>query len=51
MDAWPRRVRVVGLEPQAIELALELTPPVAAGVPGLLAAVAGHLEAWQRADA
>lgn len=51
MDAWPRRVRVLGLEPLAIELGLDLTPPVAAGVPGLLAAVAAHLEAWQRADA
>jgi hydrogenase maturation protease len=51
MDEWPRRVRVVGLEPLAIELGLELTPPVAAGVPGLLAAIAGHLDDWQRDDA
>lgn len=51
MGAWPRRVRVVGLEPLAIELGLELTPPVAAGVPGLLETVAGHLGEWQRADA
>ena len=51
LEAWPRRVRVIGLEPQAIELGLELTPVVAAGVPGLLAAVVAHLGEWQRADA
>lgn len=51
LGAWPRRVRVVGLEPLAIQLGLELTPPVAAGVPGLLEAVAAHLGAWQRDDA
>ena len=51
LEAWPRRVRVIGLEPQAIQLGLELTPAVAAGVPGLLDAVAAHLEEWQRADA
>jgi hydrogenase maturation protease len=51
MEAWPRRVRVVGLEPQAIELGLELTPAVAAGVPGLLNRIAEHLDAWQREDA
>lgn len=50
MDAWPRRVRVIGLEPKTIELGLDLTPPVAAGVPSLLAAVAAHLAEWQRAD-
>jgi hydrogenase maturation protease len=51
MDAWPRRVRVIGIEPLAIELGLELTPPVAARVPALLGAVAAHLAEWQRADA
>jgi hydrogenase maturation protease len=51
MEDWPRRVRVVGLEPLAIELGLELTPPVAAEVPALLDAITAHLEAWQRADA
>lgn len=51
MEAWPRRVRVVGLEPHTIELGLELTPPVAAGVPGVLAAIADYLAEWQRADA
>ncbi len=50
MDAWPRRVRVVGLEPLAIELGLELTPPVAAGVPGLLDRIVEHLGTWQRED-
>ncbi len=51
MEAWPRRVRVVGLEPKAIELGLELTEPVAAGVPGLLERIVGHLAEWQREDA
>ena len=51
MEAWPRRVRVVGLEPKAIELGLELTEPVAAGVPGLLDRILEHLAAWQHEDA
>jgi hydrogenase maturation protease len=51
MEAWPRRVRVVGLEPLAIELGLELTAPVAAGVPALLLRIVAHLGAWQREDA
>ncbi len=51
MEAWPRRVRVVGLEPLAIELGLELTAPVAAGVPGLIGRIVSHLDAWQREDA
>ena len=50
MQAWPRRVRVMGLEPLAIELGLELTAPVAAGVPGLLDAINAHVAAWQRED-
>lgn len=50
MEAWPRRVRVVGLEPLAIELGLELTAPVAAGVPGLIDVVVAHVDAWQRED-
>ncbi len=50
MEAWPRRVRVVGLEPKAIELGLELTAPVAAGVPALLDRIVDHLAAWQRED-
>jgi hydrogenase maturation protease len=51
MDAWPRRVRVIGLEPKTIELGVELTPEVAAGVPALVEAIVGHLDAWQREDA
>lgn len=50
LEAWPRRVRVVGLEPEAIRLGLELSGPVAAGVPALLARVAEYLAAWQAAD-
>jgi hydrogenase maturation protease len=50
LEAWPRRVRVIGLEPKAIELGLELTEPVAAGLPGLIRAVGAYLEAWQRED-
>ncbi len=34
MDALPRRVRVVGVQPLAITLGTELSPPVAAAVPG-----------------
>ncbi len=51
IDAWPRRVRVVGLEPKAIELGTELTPEVAAGVPGLIGTVVDYLDAWQQEDA
>ncbi len=51
LEEWPRRVRVIGLEPELIELGLELTPAVAAAVPGLLDLVAAHLGEWQRADA
>ncbi|MHB8892191.1 MAG: hydrogenase maturation protease [Candidatus Limnocylindrales bacterium] len=51
LEAWPRRVRVIGLEPELIELGLDLTPAVAAGVPRLLEAVTAHLGEWQRADA
>ncbi len=50
MQAWPRRVRVIGLEPLAIELGLELTPPVEAGVPVLLDAIRAHIDGWQRED-
>ncbi len=50
MDALPRRVRVVGIQPAAITLGTELSPPVAAAVPALLAAVARHLAAWQDED-
>ena len=50
MEAWPRRVRVIGLEPKAIELGVDLTPEVAAGVPALLEAVVAHLAAWQSDD-
>ena len=48
LEAWPRNVRVIGLEPELIELGLDLTPPVAAGVPRLLDAVVAYLGAWQR---
>ena len=51
LDAWPKRVRVIGLEPKAIELGLELTEPVAAGVPGLIRAVEAYLAALQHEDA
>lgn len=50
MDALPRRVRVVGIQPVAITLGTELSPVVAAAVPLLLAAIAGHLAAWQAED-
>jgi hydrogenase maturation protease len=50
MEAWPRRVRVIGLEPLVISLGLDLTPPVAAAFPGLIDAVLAYLAAWQRED-
>jgi hydrogenase maturation protease len=50
LEAWPRRVRVVGLEPEAIELGLELSAPVAAGMAGLLERVVEHLAGWQAED-
>jgi hydrogenase maturation protease len=50
MEAWPRRVRVIGLEPLVIGLGLDLTPPVAAAFPGLIGAILGYLADWQRQD-
>jgi hydrogenase maturation protease len=50
MDGLPRRVRVVGVQPAAISLGTELSPPVAAAVPALVARVVGHLAAWQVED-
>ena len=50
MGALPRRVRVVGIQPAAITLGTELSPEVAAAVPGLIAAVMGYLAAWQAED-
>lgn len=50
VDHLPRRVGVVGVQPGRIGLGLELSPPVAAAVPGLVAAIARHLAAWQAED-
>jgi len=50
MGALPRRVRVVGVQPAAIQLGTELSPAVAAAVPALLDAIVGHLAAWQAED-
>jgi len=50
MGRLPRRVRVVGIQPAAISLGTELSAPVASAVPGLVAAVARHLAAWQDED-
>lgn len=50
MGALPRRVRVVGIQPAAITLGTELSPDVAAAVPGLIDAVVGYLAAWQAED-
>lgn len=50
MDQLPRRVRVVGIQPAAIALGTELSPPVAAAVADVLAAVGRHLAAWQAED-
>lgn len=51
MGELPRRVRVVGVQPAAISLGTELSEPVAAAVPDLVATVVGHLAAWQAEDA
>lgn len=50
LEAMPRRVRVVGIQPEAIELGLELTPVVEASFPALHAAIVAHLASWQRED-
>ncbi len=50
MEQWPRRVRVIGLEPKFIGLGLELTPPVAAALPGLIQELLRYLAEWQRED-
>jgi len=50
MERWPRRCRVIGLEPLKIELGLDLSEPVAAALPGLLDAIVAHLAAWQAED-
>jgi hydrogenase maturation protease len=51
MDALPRRVRVVGLQPDSISLGTELTPRLAAAVPDLIRVVVDHVAAWQAEDA
>jgi len=50
MGALPRRVRVVGIQPEAITLGTELSPEVAAAVPGLVEAVLAYLASWQAED-
>jgi hydrogenase maturation protease len=50
MDALPRRVRVIGFQPEAISLGLDLSPSLAAGLPALIDAIGAHLRAWQEAD-
>ncbi len=50
MDAVPRRVRVVGIQPAAITLGTDLSPVVDEAVPGLVGAIAAHLAAWQAED-
>ena len=51
MEQWPRRVRVIGIEPLVIGLGLDLTPPVAAAFPGLIDELLRYLAVWQREDA
>jgi len=50
MDAMPRRIRVVGIQPMRISLGTELTPEVEATVPALVDTVLGYLRAWQMED-
>ena len=42
----PARVVLWGMQPGAMDWGLELTPAVAAGLNGLVEAVAGELYAW-----
>ena len=50
MGALPRRARIVGVQPAAMTLGTELSPEVAAAVPGLIDALVGYLAAWQAQD-
>jgi hydrogenase maturation protease len=50
LEGLPARTRVVGVEPYAITLGLELSAPVAERVPELLATIVGYLAAWQDLD-
>jgi hydrogenase maturation protease len=50
MDALPRRVRIVGIQPAAITLGTELSPEVGTAAPGLIDAVVGYLADWQAED-
>jgi hydrogenase maturation protease len=42
-DTWPERLRVLGLVPGSMELGIGLSPRVAQGIEGLVAAVAREL--------
>ena len=51
MDQLPARIRVIGLQPERIGLGVELSDSLAPHFGELIAAVTGHLRAWQEADA
>lgn len=44
LGGWPERIVLCGVVPEEIELGVELSPPVRAAVPGLVAMVLGELE-------
>lgn len=47
----PRELVVLGLQPARVELGLELSEPVAEGVPAMVSAARARLAAWQEAPA
>lgn len=44
--AWPEELVLLGLQPQSTRMSATLSPPVAAALDGLVAAVAEQLAAW-----
>ena len=45
-DTAPEEICLVGIEPKAVELGLELSPELGGAMPGLLEAVVGRLKKW-----
>lgn len=50
MDELPRRVRVMGMQPESISLGVELTPTLAGGLAALETAVVARIAQWQAED-
>ena len=45
-DIYPENVVLWGIQPGSLEVGLELTPPIAAQIDGLVDEVVGQLRAW-----